>query len=143
MIYIDTSNSGLKGLYLISSFWHLFFLSPLPRILLVKDTELQNYKIIELYLIYIPFLNCNTITTTYKMTEKTYLRASSVVSNSLRPKGLQPASSSVHGIFQARMLEWVAISSSRGSSPPRDWTSISCVSYISHIGRQILYLWLT
>ena len=30
--------------------------------------------------------------------------------------------SSVHGIFQARVLEWVAISFSRGSSRPRDWT---------------------
>ena len=36
--------------------------------------------------------------------------------------------SSVHGISQARMLEWVAISFSRGSSPPRDWTCISCIS---------------
>ena len=33
--------------------------------------------------------------------------------------------SSVHGIFQARVLEWVAISFSRGSSQPRDWTSVS------------------
>ena len=41
---------------------------------------------------------------------------------------------SVHGIFQARILEWVAISYSRGSSWPRDWTLISCVS---SIGRQI------
>ena len=41
--------------------------------------------------------------------------------------------SSVHGVFQARILEWVAISSSRGSSQPRDPTRISC------IGRQILY----
>ena len=30
--------------------------------------------------------------------------------------------SSVHGIFQARVLEWVAVSFSRGSSPPRDQT---------------------
>ena len=30
--------------------------------------------------------------------------------------------SSIHGILQARMLEWVAMSSSRGSSWPRDWT---------------------
>ena len=37
------------------------------------------------------------------------------------------------GISQARKLEWVAISSSRGSSWPRDWTCISC------IGRWILY----
>ena len=32
--------------------------------------------------------------------------------------------SSVHGIFQARVLEWVAISLSRGSSQPRDWTQV-------------------
>ena len=35
--------------------------------------------------------------------------------------------SSVQGIFQARILKWVAISCSRGSSRPRDWTCISCV----------------
>ena len=33
--------------------------------------------------------------------------------------------SSVDGVFQARILEWVAISFSRGSSPPRDWTRVS------------------
>ena len=33
--------------------------------------------------------------------------------------------SSVHGIFQARVLEWVAISFSRRSSQPRDWTPVS------------------
>ena len=43
--------------------------------------------------------------------------------------------SSVHGISQARELEWAAISFSRGSSPPRDWTYISC------IGRKFLYHW--
>ena len=61
----------------------------------------------------------------------------SVVSNSLWPHGLQPVhGSSVHGILQARMQEWVAISSSKGSSWPRDRT---CVSYVSCTGRQILY----
>ena len=44
--------------------------------------------------------------------------------------------SSVHGILQARILEWVAIHSSRGSYRPRDQTDIS---YIQWIGRQILY----
>ena len=33
---------------------------------------------------------------------------------------------SVHGIFEARILEWVAISFSRGSSPPREWNQVSC-----------------
>ena len=36
--------------------------------------------------------------------------------------------SSVHGIFQERILEWVAIPFSRGSSRPWDWTHIPCVS---------------
>ena len=39
-----------------------------------------------------------------------------------------PPGSSVHGILQARILEWVAISYSRGSSRPRDRTQISCSS---------------
>ena len=33
--------------------------------------------------------------------------------------------SSIHGIFQARVLQWLAISFSRGSSQPRDWTQVS------------------
>ena len=36
--------------------------------------------------------------------------------------------SSVHGILQARILKWVAISFFRGSSRPRDWTQVSCVA---------------
>ena len=43
--------------------------------------------------------------------------------------------SSVHRILQARILGWVAISSSRGSSWPRDWTHISC------IGKWVIYHW--
>ena len=39
-----------------------------------------------------------------------------------------PPGSSVHEIFQARILEWVAISFSRGSSQPRDWTQVSCTA---------------
>ena len=45
--------------------------------------------------------------------------------------------SSVHGISQARTLEWVAVSYSRGSSWPRDQICVSC------IGRQILHHWAT
>ena len=47
-----------------------------------------------------------------------------------------PPGSSVHGILQARILAWVAISSSRGSSRPRDRTWVCCVSCI---GRRVLY----
>ena len=44
------------------------------------------------------------------------------------PIDCSPTGSSVHGISQARILEWVAISSSRRSSQPRDQTSISCMA---------------
>ena len=42
------------------------------------------------------------------------------------PMDCNPPGSSVYEIFQARILEWVAISFSRGSSQPRDWTRVSC-----------------
>ena len=48
-----------------------------------------------------------------------------------------PRGSSVHGILQARMLEWAAMPSYRGSSQPRDGTR---VSYVSSIGRWVLLI---
>ena len=44
------------------------------------------------------------------------------------PMDCSPPSSFVHGIFQARILEWVVISFFRGSSRPRDWTHVSCLA---------------
>ena len=44
-----------------------------------------------------------------------------------------PPGSSVHGFLQARILEWVTISFSRGSFQPKDWT---CISYVSCTGRR-------
>ena len=44
------------------------------------------------------------------------------------PTDCSPPGSSVHGILQARTLEWVAISFSRGSSRPRDRTQVSCIA---------------
>ena len=44
------------------------------------------------------------------------------------PMDYGPSGSSVHEIFQTRILEWVAISFSRGSSRPRDWTQVSCTA---------------
>ena len=58
------------------------------------------------------------------------------MSDSLQPMGYSFPGSSVHGIILARIRKWGAISSSRGSSQPRDLTHISCVSCI---GRRGLY----
>ena len=44
------------------------------------------------------------------------------------PMDCSLSGSSVHGIFQARVLEWVAISFSRGSSQPRNRTRVSCIA---------------
>ena len=44
------------------------------------------------------------------------------------PTDSSPTGSSVHRISQARILEWVAISFSRGSSWPKNWTWVSCIA---------------
>ena len=54
------------------------------------------------------------------------------------PIDCSPPGSSVRGILQARILEWVAISSSMGSSWPRNWSHVSCISC-----RWVLYHWAT
>ena len=54
----------------------------------------------------------------------------------LYPMDCSPPGSSVHGLLQTRILGWVAISSSRGSSQPRDQTQVLSAS---RIGRQTLY----
>ena len=64
----------------------------------------------------------------------------SVMSESLQPTDYSPPGSSIHGIFQASILEQVAISSSRRPSCTRGQTCVSCVSCID---RCILRHWAT
>ena len=77
------------------------------------------------------------VKTQSKWDEHVLLFSRSVVSDSLWPHDCSPPGSSVHGILQARMLEWVAIFSSRGSSQARNRVQVSC------FGRWILYCWAT
>ena len=51
------------------------------------------------------------------------------------PTLCEPMDDTVYGILQARMLEWVAIPFSRGSSQPRDWTQVS------HIAGRFFTIW--
>ena len=53
------------------------------------------------------------------------------------PMDCSPPGSSVHGILQARILEWVAIPFSRGSSQPRDRTQVS------HTAGRFFTIWAT
>ena len=65
----------------------------------------------------------------YKSTTLLYLVAQSFLTL-CDPMDCSPPFSSIHGIFQSRILEWVAVSYSRGSSWPRDPAHLSCVSCI-------------
>ena len=57
--------------------------------------------------------------------------------NLCNPTDCSPSGSSVHGILQARILEWIAIPFSRGSSWPMEWTQVSCT-----VGR-LFNIWAT
>ena len=77
------------------------------------------------------------------------LEADSVsYSYSHEPPECSPPGSSVHGLLQARILEWVAISFSRGSRP-RDRTPVSCIAgrfftvWATREGRCLISLWET
>ena len=66
------------------------------------------------------------------------------------PMDCSPPGSSVHGILQARILEWVAMPSSRGSSLARDRTHVSCVSCFTggfftseSLGKPRIKTWMT
>ena len=80
----------------------------------------------NIYLVFVPFSgNCVHV-------------SHSVMPDSLQPYGLQPTRLLRHGVLQARILEWVAMPSSRGSSWLRDRTWISCISCT---GMHLLYQW--
>ena len=64
------------------------------------------------------------------------MHACSFVFNTCNPMDCSPPGSSIHGIFQAIILERATISHSGGSSRPKDWTHIY---FISCLGRLIIY----
>ena len=71
---------------------------------------------------------CSVIKICSRMFRRWWWFSCSVVSNSCNPMDCSPPGSSVHGISQARILEWVATSFSRGSSRPRDQTQVCCIA---------------
>ena len=75
------------------------------------------------YLAFVPFVSCCA-----KMLQS--------CPTLCHPMDCSPPGSYIHGILQTRIMEWVAMPSSRVSSQPRDQ---ACVSYISCIGMQVLY----
>ena len=64
----------------------------------------------------------------YSMKHSFILHLVSVMSDHLWPRDCSLPGSSIHGILQARTLEWEASPFSRGSSQPRDQTWVSCIA---------------
>ena len=70
-----------------------------------------------------PVLQADSFTTEPWGKSLKWSESHSVVSDSLRSHG-----HTIHGILQARILEWLAFPFSRGSSQPRDWTKVSHIA---------------
>ena len=72
-----------------------------------------------------------------------YIYIHSVMTSLYNPMVCSPPRSSVHAIFQARILEWVAMPSSKGSTWLRDGTHISCIAspkllyHLIHQGKSV------
>ena len=74
----------------------------------------------------------------YKLTyEVKWIEVAQLCLTLCDPMDCSLSGSSVHGIFQARVLEWIAITFSRGSSQPRTWTRVS------HIAGKHFTVWAT
>ena len=119
---------------------------------LVLNIELLGYiadMLSRMIVLIYPFISCVRVRASERVWERAVTKgkdegcccwAASVVSDSLWSMDCSLPRSSVHDIFQARILGWVVISSSRWSCWPRDRTQ---VSHSSFIGRQILNQWAT
>ena len=120
-----------------NSLWDLWNNNKHNNIYIIWVSEGETEKRLKMYLRKwkLPKLEKGN---TYPGTKSMCMHASSLQSGPTLcdPMDYSPPVFSVHGILQARILEWVAMPSFRGSSQPRDET---CISYISCIDRQVLY----
>ena len=74
---------------------------------------------------------CSSVIWFLLLTERIYMLCAKMLqlcTTLCDPMNWSPLGSSVHGILQVRILEWVAMSSSRGSSQARDWILVSCIA---------------
>ena len=95
----------------------------------VRFWSMEEKTVLELQLL-------ESLPWSFKLGECTHAKSLQLYLTLCDPMDRSWPGSSVHGILQARILEWVAISTSRGSSWTMDQTQ---VSYVSFIGRRILY----
>ena len=73
-------------------------------------------------------LHCSHETTTILLISYVFVLVAQSCPTLCDPMDCSPPSFSVHGILQARILEWIAIPFSGGTSQPRDWTLVFCLT---------------
>ena len=69
-----------------------------------------------------------SIETEHRLVVAVYVLVTQSCPTLCNPMDCSPPGSSVHGILQARILEWVAVPFSRGSLQPRNWTQVSLIA---------------
>ena len=94
----------------------------------VKFNCLTPNRKTKLHLLSTRYVSNSSISVCLTNIEWTESVSCSVVLDSLQPMDCSLPGSSVHGILQARVLNWVAIPFSRRSSQPRDWTWVSPIA---------------
>ena len=105
---------------------------PIASLFFIKDVCAQDWHSgLELSSIAINSSCCISFSCLY-LWDCVCVLSHSVVSFSWGPISYSLPGSSVHGVVQARILEWVTISFSRGSTPPRNRTQVSW----SHTGHK-------
>ena len=87
-----------------------------------SNTTVQNHQLFGIQLLY-----GSTLTSIHRKKESKESQVAQSCPTLCNPMDCSLPGSSVHGIFQARIQEWVAISFSRGSSQLRDQTQVSCI----------------
>ena len=121
----DTSNPSPDRKATTLSIYHLAFFAPSPD---------NQFFTPSAHLFY--FSKINSLPFLLLVAISPGAQPLSCVQLFVTPWTIAPRALLFMGTLQAIILEWVAISFSRGSSRPRDWT---CVSWVSCIGRRILY----
>ena len=128
-----------SGYYIAFGTNNVFKLS-FDLIIVVLTSKICEYKKTQEYM---PYLSCKASQVPYPHPALFFLyhwlyltcsracvHAKSLQSHTIlcNPMDCRPPGSSVHGVLQARILEWVAIPFSRGSSWPRNRTQLSCIA---------------
>ena len=89
--------------------------------------QILNHFVVHLPLI---IMFCQLYLNIFKRLKIIYIYGAKSLQSCLtlcNPMDYSLPGSPVHGILQARILEWVTVSSARGSSQPREWTWVSCI----------------